>query len=222
MSDFRWSFSQWETYNACPAKWKFKSVLKLPGLPPGPAAARGLKIHESVEKYIMGEHGVEGLDPAVKPKYLPIIDSFKFASAKGVELRVSLTENWRPAEGVNPWVVMVLDATARHRLGRVDVGEWKSGKPKETHKDQRTLYALGALAQFTEIEEAGVATHYLEDTAPSESLTVKRSAQDELKNLWHGRVEQMQADQYCAPKPGMQCNWCDYAKKKGGPCVFGS
>jgi hypothetical protein len=48
---FRWSFSQWETYNGCPAKWKFKSVLKVPGGPPGPAAARGTEIHASVEEY---------------------------------------------------------------------------------------------------------------------------------------------------------------------------
>lgn len=238
MSDFRWSFSQWETYNACPAKWNYKSVLKLPSLPPGPAAARGLKMHDTVEKYIVQHHGEEGLHPDIKPKYIPIFNTFRDHpnGERHVEFKFGLTESWTLAGGMRSertWVAMVLDAV---RVGGpwvgedkdpnapiiCHIGEWKSGKPKDTHGDQRKLYALGALVKWPWVDEVHATTYYLEDTGPPQRLVVRPSAADKLKDLWKGRVDMMQADRFLAPKPGMQCNWCDYAKKRGGPCAFGA
>lgn len=221
MTPFRWSFSQWETYNSCPAKWKYRSVLKLPGLPPGPAAARGSIIHDTVEKYIMGEHGVEGLHAAVKPMYLPVLDEFRNSPQKACEQAIRFGPGWGISSVENVWCLMFLDAVRIADWG-VSVGEWKSGKPKDTHGDQRKLYALGTLLENPGVDYVEATTHYLEGTAPSEKLQVRRSAVDKLKALWNGRVEQMQGDQICAPKPGRQCNWCDYSKRKGGPCPFGA
>jgi hypothetical protein len=233
-SSFRWSFSQWETYNQCPAKWKFKSVLKLPGLPPGPAATRGLEIHDSVEHYILSPgRAADTLHHAVKPKYIPVLDEFKNHGNgdRHTELKLAFTKDWGLVQGITgelTWCVMVLDAA---RVGDgwkktepcvVRVGEWKSGKPKDTHGDQRKLYALGALLKWPFADSVEVTTYYLEDTGPPQRLTASKSAEDKLKDLWQGRVEQMQGDSFCAPKPSMACNWCDYAKKKGGPCAFGS
>ena len=235
---FRWSFSQWETYNACPAKWKYRSVLKLPGGPPGPAAARGLKIHDTIENYVSQRAEVAHKD--VNPKYYPVFDEFKNHpnGDRHCELKFSLSENWQlsgPMNGSNAWCVMVLDAV---RVGDAHkgphstrdtplvayVGEWKSGKPKDTHVDQRKLYALGTLIRWHHVDEVIVTTYYVEDTAPPQRLKVANSltANDKLKALWRGRVDLMLADKLCAPKPGMHCNWCDYAKRKGGPCVFGA
>jgi hypothetical protein len=103
------------------------------------------------------------------------------------------------------------------------VGEWKSGKPKDTHVDQRKLYALGSLLKWHWVDEVHVTTYYVEDTAPPERLKVANtaSANEKLKTLWRSRTDLMQSDKLCAPKPGIACNWCDYSKKKGGPCVFG-
>jgi CRISPR/Cas system-associated exonuclease Cas4 (RecB family) len=69
-----------------------------------------------------------------------------------------------------------------------------------------------------------VTTHYVEGTEKSQRLKVANteSAREKLKDLWRGRVDLMQSDSLCAPKPGQHCNWCDYSKKKGGPCVFGA
>lgn len=232
MSDFRWSFSQWETYNGCPAKWKYQSVLKLPRQPPGPAAARGLQIHETVENYIKGQSPV--FHPAVKPKYKSIFDQFKDHpnGDRHCELKIGLTEDWTLVGGFRgtTWCSMVLDAV---RVGGDPyvaksfnepcvawVAEWKSGKPKETHGEQRKMYALGALVRWSYVDEVHVTTYYLEDTEVPQRLKVTPSAESKLKDLWKSRVDQMRGDAYCAPKPGMHCNWCDFAKRKGGPCVF--
>ena len=233
---FRWSFSQWETYNQCPAKWKYKSVLKLPSLPPGPAAARGLSMHDRVERYIKSEIAVEeslagdaaerfGSKKAaqIDPSYLPVLDSFRNHpnGDRYTEHRLGFDNEWYLTGGVSKtaWCIGVLDA-ARNIDGVVHVGEWKSGQPKDTHGDQRKLYALFALRRWI-TSEVQVTTYYLEGTAPPQRLVVKPSAEEKLKELWNNRVAQMQSDQICAPKPNEGCRWCDYAKSKGGPCPFG-
>lgn len=237
---FRWSFSQWENYNGCPARWKYKSVLKLPGSPPGPAAARGLLIHSTVEDYIGNQASVAHKD--IKPKYYEVFDQFRDHpnGDRWCEYKMSLTNDWQLAGAVmnnvagTTWCAMVLDAvrvgddhkgphSTRTEPLRVHVGEWKSGKPKDTHGDQRKLYALGSLIRWHDVDEVLVTTYYLEDTEKPQRLRVPNteSARDKLKTLWMQRTDQMQADKICAPKPGMACNWCDYSRKKGGPCVFG-
>lgn len=237
-TDFRWSFSQWENYNGCPARWKYKSVQKLPGRPPGPAAARGLQIHSTIEDYIAQRTDFAHKD--IKPEYYAVFDQFRNHpnGERHCEYRFSLTDDWQmagPLQSKRAWLVMVLDAV---RVGDgfkgpqaerdtpliAHVGEWKSGKPKDTHGDQRKLYALGTLMRWHWIDEVQVTTHYVEGTEKSQRLKVANSdsARQKLKDLWNGRVDQMRSDQICAPKPGQHCNWCDYAKKQGGPCVFGA
>ena len=236
---FRWSFSQWETYNSCPAKWKYKSVLKLPGQPPGPAAARGLSMHDRCESYIMGQVDLDYLlngsptkrfgskgEAKIDPKYAPILDQFKDHENgdRWVEHRLGFDDEWYLSGfGKTASCIGVLDAVRFDNDGVLHVGEWKSGQPKDTHGDQRKLYALFGLRKWNldMLQEVRVTTYYLEGTADPQRLVVKPSATEKLKELWKGRVEQMRNDQICAPRPNEGCRWCDYAKSKGGPCVFG-
>ena len=232
---FKWSFSQWETYNQCPAKWRFKSVLKLPGLPTGPAAARGLDMHERCEKYIVGaiekDYLLNGSPTAtfgskraakIDPAYLPVLDEFRDHpnGERYVEHRLGFDNEWYLSGGVSKtaWCIGVLDAARVN--GAVHIAEWKSGTPKETHSDQRKLYALFGLRRWF-ASEVRVTTYYLEGTADPQRLVVKSSAEEKLRDLWNGRVQQMQTDQICAPRPGEGCRWCDYSARVGGPCKFG-
>lgn len=234
---FRWSFSQWENYQGCPARWKFKSVLKIPGKPPGGAAARGLEMHDRVEKYVTGmtddvdpPEGVtwqndkgETLRPAIiQPEYIPVLDSFRNHTGyfREAEYKIGMDEDFglcAPRSAMSSCMA-VLDVI-KAKDGIVEVGEWKSGKPKDTHADQRKLYALVAMKSKL-ADEVRVTTYYLEGTAKPERLVVKASAQEKLQALWRGRVEEMQKNTICAPRPGFYCRWCDYANSKGGPCHF--
>ena len=239
MSDFRWSFSQWETYNQCPAKWNYASVMRLPRQPPGPAASRGLDMHDRCERYIKGEiplstalygtgerFGSKG--PAkISLKYASVLDQFKEHpnGDRHTELEISLDREWYLCGGsltnkkafVNGFMdaVRVLDGVAH-------VGEWKSGQPKPTHKNQRELYALFSLRKFLGIEQVIVTTYYLEDTHPPQQLAVKATAEDKLKTIWMQRAEGMENDKICAPRPNDGCKWCDFRKSLGGPCEFGA
>lgn len=228
----RWSFSQWENYNGCPARWRYKSVLKLPTSPPGPAAARGLEMHDRADNYITGQ--ISDLEPpstkfgSKKPvlivdKYKEVLNQFRDHpnGDRWAEKKMHFDDDWHlTGSAGSPLTrcIMILDA-ARCLDGVLHIGEWKSGSPKNTHTDQRKLYALGGLRRWM-VDEVRVTTYYFEDTAPPERLVVKASAEEKLKDLWRGRVEQMETDQICAPKPGDSCRWCDFAKTKGGPCQF--
>lgn len=225
---FRWSFSQWESYNSCPARWKYKSVLKLPGSPPGPAAARGLQIHDSVENFILGRIDAPELHPAVKQKYIPILRTFKDHpnGDRYTEKRIAFDKDWHvcsPESKTHVALLAVLDAARfikEDDVGVLRIGEWKSGKPKDTHRDQRSLYAMIGYKLWL-ADRVEVTTYYLEDTAPPARMVLKtEEGWVALRDQWAGRISQMQRDEFCAPKPGIHCRWCDYAKAKGGPCQF--
>lgn len=242
--DFRWSFSQWESYDSCPARWKYKNVLRLPSQPPGPAAARGLDLHDRVEKYILGELPASALtqrDPEkrfgdkpqakVAPKYMEILDSYRNHpnGDRYTERKLAFDNGFFLCSPKSELAacIAVLDAAKFNRptytdQGILDIGEWKSGSPKETHVDQRKLYALFGLRAWL-ADEVRVTTYYLEhENTPPQRLVVKASATDKLKTIWLTRANQMATDEFCGPRPGFYCSWCDYAKSKGGPCSFGA
>ncbi len=220
----RWSFSQWETYNSCPAKWKFGSVMKLPRKGPGPAAARGLEIHASVENYIKtGDRAV--LHGAVKDKYIPVFEELRSHENGDMHLekKLGFDVDWTlsPPAAKTTACIAILDGVRFRNDGVVQVYEWKSGKPKDTHGDQRKLYALISFIAW-KATKAEATTYYLEDTEVPQKLSISASGAEKLKTLWDGRIAMMLRDEFCAPKPSFGCNWCDFSKKKGGPCRFGS
>lgn len=234
---FRWSFSQWDTYNTCPAKWKFGSVMKLPRKPAGPAAARGSEIHDSVEQYIKGGDMAD-LHQAVKKKYIPILDEFKYHhnGDRYTEKKIALDADWDVCDQNSKFAscITVLDASrysktmkydkeigySKLTTGELEIGEWKSGKPKETHRDQRLLYAVAGW-KYWMADIVRVTTYYLEDTAPPERTTLNsEEGFQKLTAMWDDRIKTMQRDQLCAPRPGYYCRWCDFSKDAGGPCLF--
>jgi hypothetical protein len=221
----RWSFSQWETYNSCPAKWKYGSILKLPRKPPGPAAARGLEIHDTVEKYITTtDCSVGDLHPAIKPKYIPIFDEFKNHpnGERYAEKKLAFDPEWSITAPTSQFAacIAVLDAV-RVANGVAHIGEWKSGKPKDSHADQRKLYAMFGYRAWN-VERVEVTTYYLEDTGdPQRIVLASQSGFEKLANLWDERIKTMLRDDMCAPRPGFMCRFCDFANSQGGPCQFG-
>ena len=244
---FRWSFSQWEMYNSCPAAWRFKYQLKLPTTPPGPAASRGLDMHSRVENYIMGKdedkevllNGTPGAlfgdkTPAkISPKYIEVFDTYKNHpnGDRWAEKRFAFDSGWYLCGPTSQHraCVGVLDAVrsggdralkVNPDEGVVRIGEWKSGKPKDTHRDQRMLYAMAGLKLWN-AERVEVTTYYLEDTGNPQRLVVTAQSWSTLTALWDARVREMKNNTICAPKPSYACRWCDFSKDKGGPCKFG-
>lgn len=219
----RWSFSQWATYAQCPAKWRFGSVMKLQRAPPGPAASRGLEVHASVEKYVVSGNAGD-LHGCIKDKYIPIFDELRehHNGDMHLEKKLGFDVDWAvsPPQAATTACIAILDAVRFCDDGTAIVYEWKSGKPKDEHADQRKLYAVAAAINWRATKTV-VTTYYLEDTMAPQRITVSESGVEKLKTMWDGRIAEMLRDQFCAPRPSYQCAWCDFSKKRGGPCQFG-
>lgn len=169
----------------------------------------------------------------VAHKYIAIIDEFREHpnGARHTELKLAFDFDWSLVPSTHPKAacIMVLDAVraggAWNGIGKgvddglVRIGEWKSGKPKDTHADQRKMYAMAGLKNWL-AKSVEVTTYYLEDTAPPARLTVADTAWPKLTALWTERRDLMIRDEICAPRPGFYCRWCEFANSKGGPCRF--
>ena len=238
---FRWSFSAWEAYQSCPQMYRFKHIEKLPRQPAGPAAARGLDLHDRVEKVIKSELPMEALltaDPQVRfgskkqavihEKYIPIIEGYRDHpnGDRHTEKKMAFDEDWYLTGPTSSFAscVAVLDAvkfTVEDDGKKVaEIGEWKSGSPKERHTDQRSLYSSFGLKGWL-ADEVRVTTYYLEFDIKPERLVVKNTAWEKVVTIWTKRRDEMRRDAMFAPRPGQHCNWCDYSRTKGGPCRVG-
>jgi CRISPR/Cas system-associated exonuclease Cas4 (RecB family) len=218
-----WSYSRLSDYKRCPAYAKYKHLDRLP-TESGPAADRGTAIHKGAEAFV--------LRPLVK--LLPELRLFK---AKLLELRGmrkvvqveamwGFDRNWQPIawnDWKNCWLRIKMDANYLvPRKPVLHMIDWKSGKPKpEEHMEQLKLYGVGGLRTHQHIKEAVGFLHYTDHGPKHDAkLVVKREEEKKLIKFWEGEVKPMFNDRRFAPKPGPHCNWCDFAKAKGGPCRY--
>jgi hypothetical protein len=194
-----------------------------------------------VENYIRNPaltHEIFPADVKAIDKHLGVFNAFREHpnGERYTELMVCTNREWEwQAYPIREkvWLTMILDAV---KVGGawgngfkgqddvipsqdvVDIAEWKTGKPKDEHAEQRNLYALGGLIRWKQHDVVRVTTYYLDGKGEPQRLTVKRTALDKLKDKWEQRVDTMQSDQLLAPRPGYYCRWCHYSKEKGGPC----
>jgi len=208
------SFSRLSLYETCALKMKFRYRDKL-STPKGPAASRGTLLHSSIEDYILGKKDT------LHSEIADLHETFtqvKEDPKPFVELKLAFSEGFVK---VVPWTSsqahfrMVLDA-GNVFPDKVVIREWKSGKMYDEHYDQRKTYALGSIIKWNLPVE--VVTHYLD-------LRKQEASRGEVADrkvwAWHltQRLETMANDRHFAPRPGHYCHWCDFSKRKGGPCT---
>lgn len=215
---FRFSFSHWENYSQCPRRWKFKNVDCLPTAPVGPAAQRGTIIHGQCDAYVMNESDkVPDID-----FHLDVLEDLRnFNGDKGCEDKVEYSAAWEilPKKSADTHYVLIFDAW-RVNDGTLEIFEWKTGKPKDSHQDQRKFYITGGFAKY-DFQNIEATTYYLDGTEGPQNTKAKRSAQPTLIKLWKDRRELMLEDNFYPPRTGFHCRWCDFSRLKKGPCPVG-
>jgi hypothetical protein len=214
---FRFSFSQWEDYSGCPRRWRFKNIDLLPTSPIGSAGARGLLIHDQVDAYVSGDRDM----PPDITHHLDVLDKLRESTnEKASEDKREFNAEWKqnPKKAPDTSYVLIMDAWERDG-SHLHIFEWKTGKPKDSHAEQRKFYITGGFALF-EVDTIKATTYYLDGTSEPCTTNAKRSAIDKLIPLWQMRRQTMLDDNFYPPRPGNQCNWCDFSKRKGGPCDF--
>jgi hypothetical protein len=213
----RWSYSSISTYESCPAKWKYSYIDQLP-YKPSAAMERGSRLHSDCEKFLKTSSHVLPWELA---KMGPVLLDLKGKGAQSEETWC-LDRYWLP-DMVNPWIKAIVDVHWFESDGTVlQVRDFKSGREYPDHREQLELYALIGLASFPEVKRAEYGAIYLDTRHTSnEGAVLRGDMMDKKVNEWHDRAERMMADEQFLPTPGGACNWCDYSKKKGGPCQAG-
>jgi CRISPR/Cas system-associated exonuclease Cas4 (RecB family) len=223
----RWSYSAWESYQRCPAYYKYRHIDRLPE-PPNQYAARGTELHQSAEDFVSGKSNA--VDGAFTYHYKHL-EYLKHEVDAKTEYKIALDNQWKLVEwgSKDAWTRMVLDAyyVEETPKGKIDVGivDYKSGKVREKHIAQMQLYAIGAMSvarhydAHWDLNEVGVHLLYI-DQQHTTSYAYTLADENTLQQNWENSVEALQHDEKFLPMPGQHCSWCHFSKRNKGPCKF--
>ena len=211
-----WSYSKLSRYEKCPASYNFRYNLKIAD-PAGKAAQRGTDQHAIAEDYVSGK--IESLPDTIHHQH--VIKDLRAAEAK-TEHALYFTSSWQLQETEKDyWCVMKIDALHHVPGAAVNIWDYKTGRFYENHYDQLMLYGLGALIAYPDVKVVGSAALYIDQPNTTPVVrTVYPEQLESLKEYYNGRVNVMFNDDKYVPNPGGHCKWCNYSKKKGGPCQF--
>lgn len=211
-----WGYSKLETFEKCPAKFKYQFIDKLPQ--PGSAAMeRGSKMHDNIESYLNG--WVKELLPECQ-SFQQAIDDLK-TEAYVAEQAIGLDKNWAKLPDwfdKATWIRAKADAMYVHG-DKLVVIDFKSGKYRVPSTDQVELYAIVGGALYPEVREIFAEYWYL-DTGEVYSRSYTQPELLELRKKFEKRVEPMYVNTTWEPEPSMECRWCSYSKTKGGKCKY--
>jgi putative RecB family exonuclease len=240
-----WSYSRLADYEKCPQLFKFKVIEKRPE-PSNEYMERGGRIHEQAQVCLMKPKSKIPADLKRVAAEIKLLRSLK-AEPEGM---LSFTDQFKKKTtwfGKDAWARVKVDATARvtylealeqiapnevhwGQRGQLDkltpgvwVVDWKTGQFKpERSTDQVELYALGAYLDDSVAEFVIVSLVYVDFGRTVHAyFDLSKKQLERLKQKWLKKVAPMQADTRFKPKPGVQCDWCFFSKKKGGPCLAG-
>lgn len=227
-----WSFSRYRDYKKCPAYFKFRHVLRLPE-PGNEAMARGTSIHKMAEEFVKGKAAKL---PAELGAFKEEFKALKKEKIKTVEDSWTWTKDWqsetRATDWSNAWLRVKIDVTwTDPALNALHIVDHKTGKVSNyktsEYVEQLELYGLAGLKKMPHIERVFPKLWYLDAgiiwAAPEgeEPMEFTRADEKPLEKKWALRIKPMFNDKTYRPTPSRVCEWCHFAKSKGGPCANG-
>jgi ATP-dependent exoDNAse (exonuclease V) beta subunit len=239
-----WSFSRKQNYDQCPRRAKFLYVDKLrePDAK-SPALAKGTRVHALAAAWVtkrlpdfdawdgkeLLQYKAE-LEKVIRSKTIPLElarfeEEFRVlikAKARCEEMW-NLGRDWRiiPGKDYNPnvWLRVKVDSHYIQK-GRAVVHDYKTGKYKPDHAQQREIYAIAALEFYPDAESVTVYHDYLDQGVEMHDAWDARDL-SKLKVAWERRTAAMLKDTTFEARPSPDnCRWCTFKKSLGGPCEF--
>ena len=215
-----WSYSRYGTYTQCPLKAKLKFIDKL-SEPGSDAMDRGTAIHLLAETFVTAP----GRVPKLAAELAFFGDEFRLArrTPHFVEQEWGFTREWKPCTWDDPdvWLKAKADLGFEPYKDHPDLlrlVDHKTGKRRDEHSNQLSLYALCAFLLFDKINVVETEVWYLDQGKPVLKSLYNRSEVPMLKALWEQNVKSMFNDTFFAPRPSYLCRWCHFRKDNGGPC----
>lgn len=223
-----WSLSRLQTYEDCPAKFKYMYIDKVPvpePTDPSHPLVRGKRVHKLAEDFVQTDPQDDVMVPEELSKFREQFYELRDLRPM-VEVQWAYTNTLKPtgwfAKGRDAaWLRMVPDALVIYDDGTADVIDHKTGKfYADKTKDQAELLAWGAMRRYADVRSVSVLFWYL-DTGDEQVYDYDRSDYKTLLDPFKPRVAAMFGEQTWATRPSRKCNWCPFSKGEGGPCSYG-
>lgn len=216
-----WSWSRYADYKQCPAKFKYKHLMRLPD--PGSAAMnRGNDIHNMAENVIHAKIDVPPELENVREQLEFLRDNYATPEEQwGFRNDWSWTgrQDWF---GHDVWFRAKTDVRLLYDDDTLLIIDWKTGKKYFSNEEQIQLFGLAGYRRFPQVTEVDTRLYYTD--APEDDNEVqfvfKPKELELIQRDWDKRVVPMFKDRRFAPTPNDKCGWCPFSKAKGGPCKF--
>jgi putative RecB family exonuclease len=212
-----WSYSRFDAWRTCPAKYRYKFVDKLPE-PQSPAMARGSRVHSQLEAYLGGKGD---LPAEVKGGYhAAVYDMIRDHEDKVVEDKWGFTSVWAKTGWMadDVWLRSIVDVAMRHADGSITVVDHKTGRRYASNDDQMEVFATATLSRFPDAQRVETRLIYLEQDKIEEIALFKWDDADKLRDKWARAVQPMLGDRDFPARPNDKCRWCAFSRDAGGPC----
>jgi len=210
------SFTAWETFTNCPARFKYEKIDKLPTQDKA-FFAKGRAAHEHLEKVVMGAP----LDAKIVPKEQEFVLEVGAAPfAKFVEEKWGFRNDWIVTDWRNAALRAIIDVRLDYGDGSMEVIDWKTGKKRGESVAQMSLFATAVFHRYPFVEQVTTRLVYVEKGGQ----TIMDHARADLANMtkqWEERFASIFNERDWLPRPNEWCHFCDFSKAKGGPCRYG-
>ncbi len=233
----QFSYSQLETYNMCPLKYKYQYVLKIP-TSPGAAAAFGSTIHVVLQKFYEGfmqdkSYGLNHLNNLLEVHWDPAGYSSQRHAKRMKEEAKDMLEQFFKKYHVPDLDVLNLEKFFKIRVddktflsgkidrvdqkadGKIEIIDYKTGKmPKEKELQkslQLSIYALAATDEGLykkEIDKVDLTFYYLQDM---QKVTMNRTLEDlsSVQSQVNEITSKINSGEFPA-NVGPWCEFCDF------------
>ena len=215
----RLSYSGWKTWDTCAKKYHYSYDLKLPRKPMDhdSPAARGTRIHGSIDKYLEGK--ADAVHPEIQKKYGLWFQGLRDADHELLpEHKFAFTPDWEPTQFNSPGAAWrgLLDLYVKPDI---EIFEWKTGGIYDEHEYQAELYGLTALTLHPNLPQVTITNVYF-DKYKTKKRTYSQVDLGGLQAMWTQRRQDVIQDTIRPENPGWYCRYCDYSKRNDGPCRF--
>lgn len=233
----QFSFSQLETYETCPMKYKFQYILKVPTAP-GSAASFGSTIHTVLQQFYKGyltdkSYGLSHMhnlletlwDPAgyssqiqakqYKQEAKDMLEQYYKTFHKPEVEILGLEQFFKIKVDDEIFLTGKIDRVDHVSNGKIEIIDYKTGKmpdEKELKKSlQLSIYAMAATDQGLyrkQIDEVDLTFYYLQG---SQKITMNRTLEDvaAVQTKVAEITTKIKAGEFPA-KPGFYCDFCDF------------
>lgn len=208
------SYSGLSLFRECPARFHHTYVLgNREG--PGPAAKRGLVLHEKLEAFFKGEAPYPASDSALAPWRDMLVELKELEPDAEAEGEFCLDSNWQPVHWDAPEAFFRGKWDLLHSQGcTLYIKDWKSGGEYASHEKQGQAY----VAANPNWDEYVVEFFYLDQPLYVKKWTYDSRDQERFKQEYHSAILEVKQCEDFVATPGDHCNYCPLSWRRGGDC----